>query len=113
MTEGLPTRPERRRYQRCVVGIPVQAVRPDAPQDDPRRVIGLHILDLSRGGAGAASQEALEQDQALILLFPPVGSGKGRDTPGQVVRCDGRGSHYAVGIAFEEPWPEYEEIRVG
>ncbi len=113
MSERPPTPRERRKYQRCVVGIPVQAVRPDAPQDDPRRLIGLHVLDLSRGGAGAASQEALSPDQPLILLFPPLGSGRGRDTPGQVVRCDGRGSHYAVGIAFEEPWPEYEEITVG
>jgi len=103
---------ERRRYPRCIVGMPVQAVRADTPQDDPRRMVGLHVLDLSRGGVGAASQEAIKPAQPLVLFFPPVGPGRGRDTPGMVVRCQERGTHYAVGIAFEEPWSEHEDVLV-
>ena len=110
MGEAPTTPPERRRFRRSVVGIPVQAVRRDTPPHDSHRVIGLHILNLSRGGAGAASQQALAPTQPLVLFFPPIGPGKGRDAPGQVIRCDDLGDHYAVGIAFEEPWPEPDEI---
>jgi hypothetical protein len=28
-----------------------------------------------------------------------------------VVRCVQRDDHFAVGIAFEEPWPEREDVR--
>jgi hypothetical protein len=30
---------------------------------------------------------------------------------GEVVRCDACEGHFALGIRFEEPWPEHEEIR--
>ena len=112
MSEAPSAPRERRRYPRCIVGMPVQAVRADTPQDDPRRMVGLHVLDLSRGGVGAASQEAIKPAQPLVLFFPPVGPGRGRDTPGMVVRCQERGTHYAVGIAFEEPWSEHEDVLV-
>lgn len=104
-----PASSDRRQFSRSVVGMPLQAVLRDAPQDHPNRVVGLHVLNLSRGGVGVASQAALPPSQPLILFFPPVGPGKGRDTVGQVVRCDACGDHYAIGIAFEEPWPELEE----
>lgn len=102
--------PDRRKFRRSVVGIPVQGVLHGAAPDDCHRVVGFHVLSLSRGGAGVVSQEALVPAQPLTLFFPPVGSGKGCDTRGQVVRCDDLGNHYSVGIAFEEPWPDPDEI---
>ncbi|MBE3098238.1 MAG: PilZ domain-containing protein [Planctomycetes bacterium] len=100
---------ERRRYRRSVVGMPIHAVRLGSPEDDPHRLVGLHVLNVSRGGVGALAQEVLAEREPLLLLFPPLGPGKGRDTPAQAVRCDHTGECYAVGIAFEEPWPEREE----
>lgn len=111
MSKARGIRPDRREFTRSVIGIPVQAVLHDAPTDDSHRVIGLHVLNVSRGGASVASQEALAPAQPLTLFFPPVGSGKGRDTRGQVVRCDNLGNHYSLGIAFEKPWPEHDEIH--
>ena len=103
-------RSDRRKFKRAVIGIPVQAVLRDALPEDSRRVVGLHVLDVSRGGARVASQQALTPAQPLTLFFPPVGPGKGRDTRGQVVRCDDLGDRYGVGIVFEEPWPDPDEI---
>lgn len=102
---------ERRRYRRSVIGIPIHAVRRETPENDPRRLVGLHILNVSRGGVGAISQEALQRREPLVLLFPPLGPGRGQDTLAQVIRCDRAGDCYAVGIAFTEPWPEREEAK--
>ncbi|MCX5685144.1 MAG: PilZ domain-containing protein [Planctomycetota bacterium] len=107
-----PSNPtERRRFRRSVVGIPIHAVRQEAPQNDPHRLIGLHILNVSLGGVGAVSQESLEHRESLTLLFPPLGPGRGQDTVAKVIRCDRAGDGFAVGIAFEEPWPEREEAK--
>jgi len=91
--------------------MPLQAVRHSTPQDDPRRIIGLHVMNVSRGGVGAISQEFLPVSEPLTLFFPPLGPGRGRDAPAQVVHCQDRGDHFALGIAFEAPWPEREELR--
>jgi hypothetical protein len=91
--------------------MPVQAVRRTTHESDPRRIVGLHVMNLSRGGVGAITQEDLAQQEPLVLFFPPLGPGRGFDTPGQVVRCERTGDHFAIGIAFEEPWPEREEAR--
>lgn len=93
------------------MGIPVHAVRREAPQSDPHRLVGLHILNVSQGGVGAVSQDALDHREPLLLLFPPLGPGRGRDTAAKVLRCQRTGDGYAVGIAFEEPWPEREEAK--
>jgi len=84
------------------VGIPVQAVLRNLAPDDPGRVVGLHVRDLSPAGAGAVAQRALPRRQPLVLFFPPLGAGRGDDTVGQVVRCEECGDHWSVGIAFEE-----------
>jgi hypothetical protein len=91
--------------------MPLQAVRHNAPQNDPRRIIGLHVLNVSRGGVGAVAQDPLRPDETLTLFFPPLGPGRGRDTSGLVVHCKDCGDHFAVGIAFEAPWPDREEVR--
>jgi PilZ domain len=100
---------DRRRFQRSVVGMPVQAIRPINPPEDPTRVIGLHVLNVSRGGVGAISQANLASEEPVVLFFPPLGPGRGRDTRGQVVRCEQCDDHYAVGIAFDEPWQELND----
>jgi hypothetical protein len=53
----------------------------------------------------------LEPEETLTLFFPPLGPGRGRDTPALVIHCQECGDHYAIGLAFQEPWPEREEIR--
>jgi hypothetical protein len=92
--------------------MPVHAIRRGAPQDDPRRLVGLHVLNVSRGGVGAVSQESLDHKEPLVLLFPPLGPGRGQDAVGEVVRCVRSGECYAVGIAFHEPWPERDGAQV-
>jgi hypothetical protein len=89
--------------------MPIHAVRPAAAEGDPHRLVGLHVQDVSRGGVGAVSQEDLGHKEPLLLFFPPLGPGKGRDMAGRVVRCHRSGDRYTVGIAFEEPWPDREE----
>jgi hypothetical protein len=105
------TADERRQFRRSIVGMPVQAVRRQTPQDDPRRLIGLHVMNVSRGGVGAITQQPMDVQEPVLLFFPPLGPGRGRDMTGEVVRCDACEGHFALGIRFEEPWPEHEEIR--
>lgn len=113
MNRATRTGQDRRRFRRSVVGMPVQAIRRTAPPEDPHRLIGLHVLNVSRGGVGAISPAGLASSEPLVLFFPPLGPGRGRDTPGTVVRCEECGDHYAVGIAFQDPWPERDEAKPG
>lgn len=91
--------------------MPVEAVRRDKPEQDPRRIVGLHVLNVSRGGMGVTSQEALPPDERVVVFLPPLGPAGGQDAVGQVVRCDDVGDYYSVGIVFEEPLPEPQEAR--
>lgn len=111
MSQSASNPNERRRYRRSVVGIPIHAVRRETTESDPNRLIGLHVLNVSRGGVGAISQDPLQHREPLVLLFPPLGPGRGRDTHAYVIRCDRTGDCYAIGIAFTEPWPEREEAK--
>ncbi|HUX00144.1 MAG: PilZ domain-containing protein [Phycisphaerae bacterium] len=105
----LPThQTERREFSRATVEVPVTAVRRNRPVEDRRHVISLHVLNVSRGGLGAMATDPLETKEPVVVFFPPMGPRKGRDTRGQVVRCEERGDRYAVGIAFDEPWPTRE-----
>ena len=110
MSQAPSIRQERRKYRRSIVGMPVQALRRTVSENDPRRLIGLHVADVSRGGVGAVSQEMLESREPLLLMFPPVGPWRGLDSAGQVVRCVRREDHYAVGIVFDRPWHEGNDI---
>jgi len=102
--------PERRQFSRSAVEVPVTAVRRSTPLEDQRHVISLHVLNVSRGGLGALASDPLEEKESVVVFFPPMGPRKGRDTHGQVVRCVEEGDRYAVGIAFDEPWPVREGI---
>jgi hypothetical protein len=73
--------------------------------------VGLHVLDVSRGGVGAVSQDPLEQTEPLLLFFPPMGAGRGSDVSGRVVRCNRNSDRFAVGIVFDNPWPNHEKPR--
>ena len=109
MSQAPSIRQERRRYRRSIVGIPIQALRRTVSEDDPCRIVGLHVADVSRGGIGAVSQDVLESREPLLLMFPPVGAGRGLDASGQVLRCVRCQDHYAVGVAFDRPWPDGDE----
>lgn len=111
MSQLPSTTQDRRLFKRSIVGMPIQAVRRAASPEDPRRLISLHLANMSRGGVGAVTCEQLAAGEPVTLFFPPLGPGKGRDAVGQVVRCLACGDHLAVGIAFESPWPEREEMR--
>ncbi len=101
MDTGIPEGSERRRHPRSVVGMPVEAVRPHLPQGHPDRVMGLRITDVSRGGAGAMAHRPLPPAEPLTLFLPPLGSDRGRDARGRVVRCEDCQDHWTIGIAFE------------
>ena len=105
-----PDRPERRQFSRSAVEVPATAVRRSTPLEDQRHVISLHVLNVSRGGLGALASDPLEEKESVVVFFPPMGPRKGRDTRGQVVRCVEESDRYAVGIAFDEPWPVREGI---
>jgi len=103
MVTSRRSRKERRQHPRSVVGIPVEMVRRNLPEQDPNRVMGLHVTDLSRGGARAVSHRPLPRAEPVTMFFPPLGSARGEDTVGQIVRCDACGTCWEVGIAFETP----------
>ena len=96
---------ERRQFTRAVVEVPATAVRRNRSVEDRRHVVSLRVLNVSRGGVGAVATDPLESREPVVVFFPPMGPRKGRDTHGQVVRCEECGGRYAVGIAFDEPWP--------
>lgn len=100
---------ERRRFRRSELGMPVTAVRPHANENDPRRIVGLHVLNLSRGGLRAVTCEALDKQEEVVLFLPPLGTQMGRDATGQVVRCIARSDHYELGIAFRDPLPDGDD----
>jgi len=110
MASDRTARPERRRHPRAVVGIPVEVVRRELPQEDPNRVVCLHVTDLSRTGAGAVVYRPLPNEDRVTLFFPPLGSSEASDTRGHVVRCEGRDDHWEVGIRFEAPLPDEKRI---
>jgi hypothetical protein len=69
------------------------------------------VLDVSRGGVGAASSEAMGPSEKVLLFFPPLGAGMGSDIEGRVVRCSRTVDRFSVGIVFDHPWPERDEAR--
>jgi hypothetical protein len=112
MDERASKRDDRRRFRRSIFGMPIQAVRHASDEPSPNRTVKLHVLNMSRGGVGAVSPEEIGADEVVTLFFPPMGPFRGRDTSGRVVRCDRCEDRYTVGIAFEEPWPKHEELRL-
>ncbi len=104
---------DRRQFPRARLELPVTVVRQDTPLDSRDRVVRMHVLDVSRGGLLAASAEALDAREPVVVFFPPMGPRRGRDTHGRVVRCHEIQDKYRVGIEFHEPWPEHEAVRPG
>ncbi len=103
---------DRRQFPRAQLRLPVTVVRRNVPLEAQNRVLRLKVLDVSRGGVGAVSSEALETSEPVVVFFPPMGARRGRDTRGDVVRCQEAQDAYRVGIAFSDPWPEHEADRL-
>jgi hypothetical protein len=102
---------ERRQFLRAAVQVPASAVRRNASLDHSARIVNLRIVNLSRGGIGANAPEPLFRGEPVVVFFPPMGSRRGRDSHGRVVRCTEVGGEHYVGIAFEPPWPEHEPLH--
>ncbi len=69
------------------------------------RAITLRVQDVSPGGVGVVSSEALEPSEELVFFIPPRGGCLGRDLRGSVTRCEDLGGTYSAGVAFREAWP--------
>ena len=101
---------ERRQFRRAALELPATVVCRSAAVGSPKRIVGLHVLDVSRGGLGAIAPEALGAEEAVTVFFPPMGARKGRDTQGLVVQCFSHENRFRVGIKFREPWPEHDAL---
>jgi len=101
---------ERRKWQRSILQVPVEAVRTRYRQDEASRVINLHLRDVSRGGVGGLSPVRLDPAEAITVFFPPLGSSPGRDLATRVVRCEQSHDLYHIGLAFHESLDEGRRV---
>jgi hypothetical protein len=67
-----------------------------------RKICSLTLTDMSESGVGVVSDEPMDLDSTITILFPPHGPEAGYNITGQVVRCfentDNKIHH--VGIQF-------------
>ena len=89
---------ERRRAPRRAMSGRVTTLR--ANGDSVRKFSSLAMQDVSETGLCAMSDEPLEVNTSITLLFQPHGPEGGYDATGQVVRCVATDEGYEVGIRF-------------
>lgn len=92
---------DRRRSERHGLAARVTAVRRAQQPGGPTGICSLQLLDLSDTGAGALSQDTMEEGTMVTLLFPPHGPERGFDRIGRVVRCQRQDTGTHIGIRFE------------
>ena len=92
----------RRKWERCVLQMMVEAVRTQRRYGEPARIVNLRLKDMSRGGMGAHSPIALDPAEPITIFFPPMGSQPGHDFTARVVRCEREEDIYGVGLCFQE-----------
>ena len=68
--------------------------------DAIRRFSSLSLLDISETGLCAISEDAIELNSNIMMLFQPHGPEGGYDTAGEVIRCIATSQGYEIGIRF-------------
>lgn len=67
-----------------------------------RKICSLKLCDMSETGVGVISDEPMEMDSTITILFPPHGPDCGYNVTGQVVRSfeQSDGESHRIGIQF-------------
>ena len=91
---------ERRLHPRTQMHMPVQAIRLDPDAGDV--VEHMEMVDISRGGMGAASSTSFYPGQRIVLTLPAPGLSV-RSVCGIIRRCVKQEGRYRLGIEFERP----------
>ncbi len=63
--------------------------------------VQLAIRDVSMGGLSAVSPMPLEAGERINVFFPPLGTLRGWDAFGKVIRCEPSGMGYRVAVQFD------------
>ncbi|MDP6379880.1 MAG: PilZ domain-containing protein [Phycisphaerae bacterium] len=95
-------RDNRRKWQRRILQMPVEAVRTQREPGEPSRVVNLRLQDVSQGGLGATSPVMLSAGEHITVFFPPIGTQPGRDLLASVVRCEQTQDRFGIGLAFHK-----------
>jgi PilZ domain-containing protein len=93
---------ERRMFPRKEFHAIVQSRRLDhsiPAHQEPR--LSLSLRDLSLGGLSAISDHPLSEGEHLSVFFPPLGTLRGWDAFGRVLRCDPSGLGYRIAVEFD------------
>ena len=77
-----------------------EVTTPQASDDSVRKFSSLVLQDISEAGLRAVSNEPIEVNASILMLFPPHGPEGGYDTTGEVVRCTATSQGYEIGIRF-------------
>ena len=63
--------------------------------------LSLSLKDLSLGGLSAISQTAVDAGERLAVYFPPLGTQRGWDAYGKVLRCEPSSFGYRLAVEFD------------
>ena len=63
--------------------------------------LNLALKDLSLGGLSAISQTPLGAGERLAVYFPPLGTQRGWDAYGRVLRCEASTFGYRLAVEFD------------
>ncbi len=92
----------RRMFPRREIHAEVQGRRLDhsiEARQDPR--LSLMLRDLSLGGLSAISDRPLAKGEHLTVIFPPLGTQRGWDAFGRVLRCDPSSLGFRLAVEFD------------
>jgi hypothetical protein len=97
-----PTGAERRVFPRKQIDARVQGKRLDHSIHARREpFLNLSLRDESVGALAAVSQSAVAPGERVSVFFPPMGTKRGWDACGRVIRCDPGTFGYRIAVEFE------------
>lgn len=101
MTGPTMRRAERRRHPRMLLQTGLRCVRLDPHEGDV--VDRIHMIDLSRSGIGAFTDQSYYPGQRVVLCLPLTEKRGKRHIYATVRRCrNQRASGYRVGLEFDD-----------
>ena len=101
-TQAEPKGAERRVFPRKSVEARVQGKRLDHTIDARRMpFLSLNLKDVSVGGLAAISTQPVGAGERVSVFFPPIGTQRGWDACGRVIRCDQGHFGYRIALEFE------------